>query len=139
MKINIKKTFADATEDCQARDSYLVEPRSEEINNIVKNLTTGTAIWIGLKRSTYEDEFLWQTDNAPLVYDDWSPGKPTEVSNCVVLNVKNLHAWINKDCDEMKEYICQSKSSPGYFVTIFIKNREVLYTVKKILLTRRSR
>ena len=122
MKIDIAKTFDDATADCRARDSHLVEPRSQEINNIAKVLTdTDMAVWIGLKRVTHEGEFLWQTDNAPLVYDDWHPGKPREgeLLNCVVINMKILYAWNNKDCNLKREYVCQSESSPEYFITIY--------------------
>ena len=72
-----KKTFVEATVDCQQLGGFLVEPRSDEISFAMKfNDFRPNPFFIGLKDNANNGDFLWQTDNSALSYVDWEEGQP---------------------------------------------------------------
>ena len=108
-----EKTFEDATAACQELGGFLVEPRSEEISTAVKTFNISSKhIWIGLRDNAKNRNFLWQTDNAALSYNDWDPynSQPNNRGgnqNCVAL-IRNNYRWHDIGCDLRRGYLCQA-------------------------------
>ena len=119
-----KKTFAEATVDCQQLGGFLVEPRSEEISDVITSFDfRPKPFFIGLKNAN-NGIFLWQTDGAALSYEDWEDGQPDngdgDQQYCVQMN--NNDRWNVCRCTEELDYLCQATKGKFYpFVLEFIR------------------
>ena len=111
-----KKTFAEATVDCQQLGGFLVEPRSEEISDVITSFDfRPKPFFIGLKDIAKNGIFHWQTDDAALSYEDWENGQPNNhggQQHCVKINiVANNYGWDDVECTEERHYLCQANKS----------------------------
>ena len=68
---------------CANNGGFLPEPRSEEENTFVTNLTPNY-FWLGVARDS-EGRYRWQSDGANLVYTKWKkpPKDPDGHTKCV--------------------------------------------------------
>ena len=109
-----KKTFIDADSSCKDRGGFLVEPRTEAINNVAKTYPFSPALWIGLSYIAENFNYIWQTDRTTLTYTDWGPGKPTG-ADCVTIG-KNMDAWSDIACSHKRHYLCEARKRKSYYV-----------------------
>ena len=104
-------TFNDASNFCQERDSFLVEPRTEGQNDKVKWYRNNIVLWIGLKRDSFPlYKWLWERNGEELDEQEalWGHGEPNGGGNgqCVELHVGGTY-WNDKSCGQRRQVVCQ--------------------------------
>merc|ERR1719239_1633067 len=100
-------TFDEANAACQAKNSILVEPKTEEINTIVKSY--GVRLWLGATDKDEEGTWVWQSDNEVMTYNDWGPNQPNNLrgeQHCLSMQRSK---WDDLACDLDRAYICQAE------------------------------
>lgn len=72
-------------------------------------------VWIGLSDLVIDGQFQW-TDQYPVTYTNWKPGKPdnADLNDCVELQNDYDFAgiWSNVRCSNQMGYICQKNADP---------------------------
>ena len=65
--------------------------------------------WLGSRRMTSQDPFLWVSDNTEVVFDKWAEGQPDiRTTSCIVANhTDGLYLWHDYPCSSMFNYICE--------------------------------
>ena len=112
-----RKSFSDADAACRDLGAHLVEPRTSNINNVVKSLVVraNNPVYIGLIRNN-EGTFSWVSDQSPVSYTDWAPSEP-QGEECVVMRSDNL-GWNDVPCTFVTAYICQASKRKSSFIIL---------------------
>nr|XP_006816218.1 PREDICTED: uncharacterized protein LOC102809517 [Saccoglossus kowalevskii] len=95
-----RKSWPEASYECQRIDGYLVTIHSEAENQYIQSRINenNNNIWIGLTR-TQLGGFEW-VDKSPLAYDHWGDGEPNFINseeNCGEMR-SNSGNWNDVDC-----------------------------------------
>ena len=117
--------FDEANAACQAKNSILVEARTEEINTIVKSY--GGRIWMGATDEDEEGTWAWQSDNEVMTYNDWADKQPNDRfffpgQDCLAMQGNGL--WGDIKCERNRAYVCQVEKSE-----LFVYNQLISYFV----------
>ena len=102
-------TFQEAAAACLANNSYLIEPRTPELNDIAKAYAGSDKLWIGATDISEEGTWLWQSDNTTLTYFDWAPNQPNNGGpgqDCVA--IQGNGQWGDIQCSATRPYVCQA-------------------------------
>ena len=106
-KFKNEKNWQDAVKACQNLNSYLIEPRTEEINYIAK--TEVSKSWLGASR--VGDEWFWHTDSETLTFTDFGDH---EDENKTCLAVSNNKYWRDRPCTNRRPFICQTQKRESF-------------------------
>ena len=110
--------FLDAEKLCQKFGGFVVEPRTQTLNDIVKSfVSSNVRTYIGLTDIDTEGNFVWQTDKSIANYTDWKQSEPNgqRRENCVIIH-RDTMGWHDVDCNRPLDYVCQAQSSSKYFL-----------------------
>ena len=107
-----RKTWQQAVDACQEINSYLIEPRTEEINNIAKSFNLLNRPWIGASDISVEGNWVWDSDDETLTYTNWRRPEPNNggifgPQNCATFYSDG--SWDDVGCTGRQQYICQTK------------------------------
>ena len=108
-----------AEKHCNTLDGVLFEPRNEEVNSIVYNISNevfgnGYQIWIGINDREKEDSFVYTSNGDPVTYLNWSPNQPDDSTNedCVEFRPSFGDAmWNDFHCEYESQSICEKSST----------------------------
>ena len=75
-------------------------------------LHTGKHPWIGLNEKNRTGDWIWASDNSPLIYSGWGVGEPNNwngvAEDCV--NIRTDHGapfWSDAPCSFRNYFICE--------------------------------
>ena len=122
-----KKTFAEATKFCNNLGQKLFEPKSLEVNNEVNKLAKAQgvtwAFWIGINDQINQGNFVYDSSNVPLVYENWNPGEPNGESreDCAVLGIDG-GKWYDVSCSTWMKlsFVCESGKLTSFILLSLI-------------------
>ena len=115
-----EKSFSDATAACEDMGAFLVEPRTEEINDAAKSFTFDVAIRIGLTDIEDEGQFVWRSDASHVTWTDWGDERPRNDDpkhDCVVIQ-RDIKAWNDISCEGKRKYLCQAYLGKIFILTL---------------------
>jgi hypothetical protein len=77
------------------------------IDTVVDTHTSGEW-WIGFNDVATEGDFVWE-DGSTVTYTNWHTDEPNNLNNedCVELNYWVNSSWNDKDCGELRSYVCE--------------------------------
>ena len=119
-----KKTQSDARAACCFAGGKLYEPKYEKkYDNVsAKAKFQGLKkIWLGIREGSKKGEFMYQSDNSPLV--DWLSkiNQGRSKMSCVLGRLsyknRNLPRWFYGTCDAKYHYVCE-KNGDGKTKTV---------------------
>ena len=110
-----RKTWQQAVDACQEINSYLIEPRTEEINNIAKSFDLGNNTWFGASDIKFEENWVWESDGERLTFKDWEPGQPNNHNNQDCASFQQRR-WVDRNCDATGKFICQTEKRKYLFL-----------------------
>ncbi|XP_060070148.1 asialoglycoprotein receptor 1-like, partial [Ylistrum balloti] len=105
------RSWQEAQDDCQRKDSNLVTIDTEEENYLVKGMQClQDNAWIGAYATDHTPrEWRWVADNSTVIFFDWGPNEPFNlngVEDCVhFLNSQ----WNDGLCSVKKPFICEQE------------------------------
>ena len=105
--------FQNAKEECELKNSYLLEPRTRELNDIAKYTAGSGQIWIGATDMDVEGSWIWQSDNSTFTgsYTNWRKGQPNDHgSGQDCATVGNAGSWGDIGCSDVRPYVCYTES-----------------------------
>lgn len=109
-------TWGEAVTICEMDGAHLAVIDSAEENDMVHDMSLVLGdMWIGLGDAATEGTYEWVT-GAPLNYDNWGPGQPSEIDpahDCV--GMEGSGRWNDVGCGvfELREFVCEC--DPDYF------------------------
>ncbi|XP_063416341.1 perlucin-like protein [Mytilus trossulus] len=75
-------SWENAKVECQTVEGYLVKIENSEENTWIKSIVKGD-MWIGLNDRQTDGDWVWDSDNSTLTYNDWGHNQPDYKSeNC---------------------------------------------------------
>ena len=85
---------------CANNGGFLPEPRSEQENNFLRELTN-LAFWLGAIRIS-GNEYNWLSDGTKVVYTNWIEGAQPTTNDCVSSQVRhqNVGNWWSSPCTD---------------------------------------
>ena len=120
--------YNESQQICANYGGFLPEPRSEEENKFMTNLTPHY-FWLGVTRGS-GSTYVYQSDGADLVYAKWKspPEGPVGLdghTSCVARNYSQ-EVWIQVKCQQpaygkTTSIVCQSKYKKVYLLFIVRK------------------
>ena len=121
-----KKSLAEARAFCINRGQKLFEPKSlEAINEVIEIAkaqgVTESVLWIGIWR--YQGNFIYDSSNDPIVYENWNPGEPNGESreDCTALG-KYSGKWYDVSCTSALPFVCESGKTTVFLFFWFFFN-----------------
>ena len=106
----------------------MFEPKYLEINNEVSKLAKEQVgntwgYWIGIHDQINQGNFVYDSDNEPIVYENWSPSEPNGDSreDCTVL-MKHNAKWLDINCATTMPFICESGKLKLIFFLFLVRN-----------------
>ena len=121
--------YDDAQLNCQKKFGNLVgglfEPRLAKTNRLVyveaKKFASGTSddFWLGMNDLANQGQYVYASDNQPVVKGMWSSSQPNTVSErCVgyfhlLTQYENNAGWYDRPCNDLKFSICQVMTLEG--------------------------
>ena len=107
--------YQDATKMCNSMDAYLVEPKSQQETENLREFREeleGSRVWIGLLDVTKTRRFVWAHSNETTEgYDNWVPGCPDNYykNEFCVATIYPSHdfLWNDVPCDFTYNVMCQ--------------------------------
>jgi len=103
-------SWAGARLKCQFLGGDLARVDDAGTNGILASLvpTAFPEAWLlGTDTAT---EGVWTWDGEPMSYGNWRPGEPNNgngVENCLTLVSDQGGVWDDRNCNDLKSYICQ--------------------------------
>ena len=104
----------------------MFEPKYLEINNEVSKLAKEQVgntwgYWIGIHDQINQGNFVYDSDNEPIVYKNWSPGEPNGESreDCTAL-LKNGGKWLDVPCTWEIPFVCESGKSTSFVLSLIL-------------------
>ena len=101
---------------CKNQKGMLFEPKNATVNKDVAALAIKNRqivvikpkIWLGFRYSSSKELFVYESNGKSIVWENWITGQPDDDGrqNCVLLQT-NGNKWIDVDCDERHEFICE--------------------------------
>ena len=107
---------------CNNLGQKLFEPKSLEVNNEVNRLAKAQgvtwAFWIGINDQINQGNFVYDSSNVPLVYENWNPGEPNGESreDCATLGGK----WFDVPCTWKRPFVCESGKSTSFLLSLIL-------------------
>ena len=98
----------------------MFEPKSLEANNEVHQLAKAQgvpwAVLIGIHDQINQGNFVYDSGNVPIVYENWNPGEPNGESreDCTALG-KYSGKWYDVSCTSALPFVCESGKSTVFF------------------------
>lgn len=110
--IEKRQTWFAAEETCKNNKGHLVTIKNGAMNDIITHFVSSSSsiFWIGLIDETQDGQFKWVASNQRTKYVRWAPLKPNNyanASNCVQINKRRNKSWINVDCGQKANFICE--------------------------------
>ena len=95
----------------------MFEPKSLEADNEVNQLVKAQgvlnwAVLIGIHDQINQGNFVYDSGNVPIMYENWNPGEPNGGSgeDCTALG-KNSGKWYDVSCTSALPFVCESGKS----------------------------
>ena len=111
---------------CNNLGQKLFEPKSLEAINQVSELAKAQGgyawgYWIGIHDQINQGNFVYDSDNEPIVYENWSPGEPNGESreDCTAL-LKNGGKWLDMSCNWELPFVCESGKSTSFVLSLIL-------------------
>uniref|UniRef100_A0A673HN71 C-type lectin domain-containing protein n=1 Tax=Sinocyclocheilus rhinocerous TaxID=307959 RepID=A0A673HN71_9TELE len=100
-----RKSWTESRQDCKDRGADLIIINNREEQGLVKQLSVGTFVWIGLTDSDVEGRWKW-VDGSILTSGFWGSGEPNghRGENCVV---SYASWWYDYPCNNAFKWICE--------------------------------
>ena len=119
--------MAEARAFCNNLGQKLFEPKYLEINSEVSKLAKEQVgntwgYWIGIHDQINQGNFVYDSDNKPIVYENWSPSEPNGDSreDCTVLGT--WEKWVDTNCATAMPFICESGKLKLIFFLFLVRN-----------------
>ena len=100
--------WIDAQAACTDDGAYLAVIDDAAENAFVRSTVATDNIWIGLSDRDVERTYIW-VNGAPLDYENWSGGKPSDSDGEDCVEVYPGGTWNDKECHEPRAYVCECK------------------------------
>ena len=100
---NEAENEADAQDYCNSQGGILFEPKSAQVNKNVAKFAKDTIgnwkfwIWLGIHYTN--GQFVYESDNKSIVWNNWKSTQPNGDGNCVALETIN-YKWGDVGCNE---------------------------------------
>jgi hypothetical protein len=118
---NDGKTQQDAVEAClKLPGGKLYEPKDANVFQKIVEMASKRGInhfWLGINDKSNEGNFVYQSDNSPIVFDFWANGEPNnkvhtadgvEQEHCVASKYYINHKWNDQKCNCCRfSYVCE--------------------------------
>ena len=110
------KTLAEAKAFCNSLGQKLFEPKSfranNEVNELAKTEALGStwAIWIGIHDIINEGNFIYDSSNEAIVYENWNPGEPNNAGSgedCTEMCIDG-GKWNDMPCTPKLPFACEN-------------------------------
>ena len=103
----------------------MFEPKSLEANNEVHQLAKAQgvpwAVLIGIHDQINQGNFVYDSGNVPIVYENWNPGEPNGETreDCAILGIDG-GKWYDVPCEWHVKlpFVCESGKSTSFFIVI---------------------
>ena len=105
---------ANAQAYCKSQGGILFEPKSAQVNKNVAKFAKDTFgnwkfwIWLGIHYTN--GQFVYESDNKSIVWNNWKSTQPNGDGNCVALETIN-YKWGDVGCNEAYNFICERGKS----------------------------
>ena len=105
----------------------MFEPKYLEINSEVSKLAKEQVgntwgYWIGIHDQINQGNFVYDSDNKPIVYENWGGSEPNGDSreDCTVLGT--WEKWVDTNCATAMPFICESGKLKLIFFLFLVRN-----------------
>ncbi|KAL2101493.1 hypothetical protein ACEWY4_003254 [Coilia grayii] len=103
------RAFGEAESACRNEndDAHLIAVHDIETTDELRILTGSynKKTWIGGFRLQCTDGFLW-TDGSNWDYNNWVPGEPSDMGDCVQMSYDSPGLFDTAQCCEKRTYVC---------------------------------
>ncbi len=103
-------SWAGAQVKCQLLGGDLARIDDAATNGILASLVPSAFPEAWLLATDTGSEGTWTWDGEPMSYTNWRAGEPNNgngVENCMLIESNNGGAWDDRNCNDLKSYICQ--------------------------------
>ena len=114
-------TWVEAVEECSKIDSYLLEPRNEELQSVAENFDGS---WIGASDILVEGNWTWESNGQPLTYTNWGPGQPNNYGSQDCAMIDAQLTWQDVECGGRAPFVCQTEKHKQSKFYICMSDRE---------------
>ena len=103
----------------------MFEPKSLEANNEVNELANAQGVtwfWIGINDQINQGNFVYDSSNVPLVYENWNPGEPNGESreDCAILSIDGDKKWYDVPCTWNMAFVCESGKLTSFVLSLIV-------------------
>ena len=114
---NVRRLRAEAIVNCASKfpsGGRFVEPRTDEVHELILKESvsyfTTLYVWLGVEYSSEKDAYIYTSDEAPVVMNNWSTSSKRRAENWYVVFGVVLGSWYDSWNDKGKAYsICEPK------------------------------
>uniref|UniRef100_A0A8C1ZJD9 C-type lectin domain-containing protein n=1 Tax=Cyprinus carpio TaxID=7962 RepID=A0A8C1ZJD9_CYPCA len=105
--INVRMSWPEAQSYCRSKITYVdlaTIHNSEEQNQLKSIIPSGSWVWIGLFRDSWEWSDKWSR-----FFRYWAAGQPSQSpgsGDCVGISKTNSGKWAQYSCDLQQPFIC---------------------------------
>ena len=121
-----EKTFTEAKAFCNSLGQKLFEPKNLQANNEVAELAKTAGItgelWIGIHDISNEGNFIYDSSDATIMYENWGPGEPNDIGSgedCTTLRSNGSYwapgTWNDQPCWRKFPFVCEKSGKSASY------------------------